>query len=411
MIWTIKRSYYRVIHYSMKLILKFLNFNSPELITGAGCIVNLVDKIKKRKIRKPLIVSGKTIIRDGSLNDFFTTLKNEGIEYVVFNDIQPNPTIENVEATRKAYLDNNCDGIVAIGGGSPMDCAKVAAARVTNPKKDVKSMMGLMKISKKLPPFFAVPTTAGTGSEVTVAAVITDLSTHAKYGVSDPKLIPLVAVLDPKLTVGLPPHITSTTGMDALTHAIEAYVGLVGTSYTNKKAENAVKMIFDNLETVYKDGSNLKARNEMLLASFYAGEAFTKAYVGYVHAIAHKMGGLYGVSHGLANAVILPYVLEYFGKSVYKKLANLAVITGIGKKDENKEILAKRFIEKIKNMNKNMNIPSYIKELKEEDIPEIVKTALKEANPVYPVPKIMNEKDCAGVICKMLFDGKKDEKI
>jgi alcohol dehydrogenase class IV len=214
----------------------------------------------------------------------------------------------------------------------------------------------------------------------------------------------LAAALDPELTIGLPKHITSTTGMDALTHAVEAYIGRNGTGYTNKKAEEAVKMIFDNLEKVYKDGSDMEARSQMLLASYKAGVAFTRAYVGYVHAIAHTLGGLYGVPHGLANSIVLPYILEYFGSSANHKLAKLAAIAGIGSENQGEEQLAHKFIESIKNMNRNMNIPIGIKEIKEEDIPLIVKRVLKEGNPGYPVPKIMNEKECTEIIRKLLVN-------
>jgi alcohol dehydrogenase class IV len=283
-----------------------------------------------------------------------------------------------------------------------MDCAKIIGARVSNPYFSVRRMKGLFKVFLPIPPFFCVPTTAGTGSETTVAAVITDAETHEKFAISDFKLIPKIAVLDPELMVGLPPHITSTTGMDALTHAVEAYIGLNGSKFTDENAENATKLIFENLEEAYKNGSNLEARNNMALASFYGGSAFTRAYVGYVHAIAHNMGGLYGVPHGLANAIILPYVLEFCRKDAEKKLAGLAVAGGIGKRNESKEALSIKFIKKIKTMNKNMDIPTCIKELKEKDIPLIAKRALDEAHPDYPVPTIMTIEECESLVRKLL---------
>ncbi len=257
-------------------------------------------------------------------------------------------------------------------------------------------MRGELKIRHKLPPFFAVPTTAGTGSETTLAAVVTNMQTHEKYAINDPKLRPKYAVLDPELTTGLPQKITSTTGMDALTHAVEAYIGLSGTKSTNDYAEKATKLIFENLETAYNDGKNLQARENMLVASFYAGMAFTRAYVGYVHAIAHNLGGIYGTPHGLANAVILPHVLEYYGDTAYEKLAKLAEIVGIGGYSQADK--AMNFIDAIKEMNRNMNIPEHFDFIKDEDIPTIVERALKEGNPLYPVPKIMDAKDCEKVI-------------
>jgi len=202
--------------------------------------------------------------------------------------------------------------------------------------------------------------------------------------------------------IGLPPHITSTTGMDALTHAVEAYIGQSGNAYTDESAEYATKLIFENLEKAYNDGSDLDARNNMAIASFYAGAAFTRAYVGYVHAVAHNMGGLYGVPHGLANAIILPYVLEFCKKEAEKKLASLAIAGGLGINGDSDEVLANRFIEKVKTMNKDMNIPTYIEELKEGDIPLIADRALKEAHPLYPVPKIMTYQQCEELVRKLL---------
>lgn len=257
-------------------------------------------------------------------------------------------------------------------------------------------MRGELKIRHKLPPFFAVPTTAGTGTEATLAAVVTNLQTHEKYAVNDPKLRPKYAVLDPELTAGLPADITAATGMDALTHAVEAYIGLSGTKSTDEYAEKAIKLIFENLEAAYNDGQNLEARENMLVASYYAGMAFTRAYVGYVHAVAHNLGGIYGTPHGLANAVILPHMLEYYGDTAYAKLAKLAEVANLGGYSQADK--AMNFIDAIKAMNKRMNIPEHFDFIKDEDIPTIVERALREGNPLYPVPKIMDEADCERVV-------------
>ena len=249
--------------------------------------------------------------------------------------------------------------------------------------------------------FVAIPTTAGTGSETTLAAVISNSETHEKYAINDHALIPEYALLDASLTLGLPPHITSTTGIDALTHAVEAYIGKGNTKQTKEMAEKAVKLIFENLVTAYQDGSNFEARENMLKGSFYAGAAFTRAYVGYVHAMAHTLGGFYHTPHGLANSVILPYVLEFFGESIYKKLAKLADIVGIkGDSDEQK---AKAFIQAIKDMNNTMNIPDkFVDVIKEEDIPLMVDRAYAEAHPLYPVPKFMSKSQLAEMFRKLI---------
>jgi len=379
-----------------------LPFPVPQIISGAGSVKKLVEQLKKDGVQNSLIVTDKVLMGLKVPEGLLKSLKKNKIAYTVFDEVQPNPTIDNIENGLHKYIENNCDSIIAIGGGSSMDCAKVIGARVVNPNWSVADMRGTLKLWKSLPPFYAVPTTAGTGSETTIAAVVTDPSTHEKYAISSLPLVPRLAVLDPELMLGLPPHITSTTGMDALTHAVEAYIGLNGNSFTDKNAEDATKLIFENLERVYKDGSDIEGRNNMALASFYAGTAFTRAYVGYVHAIAHNMGGMYGVPHGLANAIILPYVLEFCKKEAQEKLASLAIAGGIGRKNEPQEVLAQRFIDKVISMNKNMGIPIFIKELKRKDIPLIAKRALNEAHPDYPVPRIMTLEECEDLIRKLL---------
>lgn len=274
-----------------------------------------------------------------------------------------------------------------------MDCAKGVGARVARPKKSIPQMKGVLKVLKKLPPLFAIPTTAGTGSETTIAAVITNSKTHEKYAINDTALIPHYAVLDPLLTIKLPPHITSTTGIDALTHAVEAYIGRSNTKQTKQQGREAVKLIFDNIYEAYSNGTNITARANMQRASYLAGMAFTRAYVGYVHAIAHTLGGFYSLPHGLANAIILPYILEYFGSSAHKPLAELADLVEISAPADTNEQKAVKFIEAIKQLNESMNIPRKVKGIVESDIPLMAKRALAEGNPLYPVPKIMSMED------------------
>ena len=398
MLFTLKKCYYRICQKVLKFAMCFMNWSEPTLLEGEGAILKLPKLIKDKGLNRILVVTDKGLMSIHLLDPLFEELKAHGIEYFVYDGVQPNPTIPSIEECKDMYLNNNCEGIIAFGGGSPMDCAKAAAARVVKPKKSVRKMRGYLKVNKKLPPFFAVPTTAGTGSETTVAAVVTDPETHEKNAISDPCLRPKYAVLDPALTVGLPPHITSTTGMDALTHAVEAYIGKSNVKSTIRYAEEATKLIHNNLEKAYNNGKDMEARNNMLKASFYAGSAFTRAFVGYVHAIAHNLGGLYNTPHGLANAVILPYVLDWYGSAAYKKLAKLADLIGITKEEMAIEEKAKAFIAEIRRMNKAMNIPDKFDFIREEDMNILVKRALKEGNPGYPVPKIMNEQECEKVI-------------
>lgn len=392
----LNNAFCRVYQKTFKMVMPVFNWDEPELLKGPGAIKDLPALVKSKGVSNVLVVTDKGLMGLNLLDSLFENLEKQNIKYTVYDGVQPNPSIENIEEGRRIYLKNNCEGIIAFGGGSPMDCAKVVGARIANPNKSVSQMRGLLKVVKKIPPFFAVPTTAGTGSETTLAAVVSNMQTHEKYAINDPQLRPKYAVLDPELTTGLPKKITSTTGMDALTHAIEAYIGQSGVKSTNDYAEKATKLIFDNLEKAYEDGKDIEARENMLVASFYAGMAFTRAYVGYVHAIAHNLGGLYGTPHGLANAVILPHVLEYYGESAYAKLAKLADIVGIGGSNDKEK--AEKFIEEVKRMNKAMDIPEHFDFIKDEDIPTIVERALKEGNPLYPVPKIMDKEDCATVV-------------
>ena len=264
----------------------------PELITGAGTVKTLPSIIKAKGINNVLIVTDKGITKLGLYNSLVENLEKTGIKYSIYDGTQPNPTINNVNRAKAMYINNRCEAIIAFGGGSPMDCAKLCGAAVVRPKKPIQKMRGLFKVMRKLPPLFAIPTTAGTGSETTIVAVVTDSETHEKYPVNDPQLRPRYAVLDPELTVSLPPSITAATGMDVLTHAVEAYIGRSNTKSTKEAAEKAAKLVFENLYEVYSNGQNLEARENMLVASYFAGIAFTRAYVGYVHAIAHNIGGL-----------------------------------------------------------------------------------------------------------------------
>lgn len=366
-------------------MLPILPYREPEILKSNEEIVFL---LKQKNIESVLLVTDKGIRNLGLTKALEEAIVKAEINLSVYDGTVPNPTTDNVAEALDMYYKNHCNAIIAFGGGSAMDCAKATGARVVRPKKSLNKMKGVLKVRKKLPLLIAIPTTAGTGSETTLAAVITDSVTRHKYAINDFPLIPKYAALMPELTLGLPKFVTATTGMDALTHAVEAYIGRSTTKQTRTYAREAVKAIFENVLEVYNNGSNLKARENMLTASYKAGVAFTKSYVGYVHAVAHSLGGKYNVAHGLANAVILPYVLRKYGKSIYKKLWELGVYSGLFDKSTPKEVGAKIFIEKIEELNSQMNIGTSISEIKEEDIGELARTAEKEANPLYPVPKM-----------------------
>ena len=383
----LKKLYCRIFQNVFKFALPFLPYRNPKII---GNLKEVPDVLKKKKCETVLIITDSGIHRLGLTTRLEKALTDSGISYILYDKTVANPTTDNVAEALWLYQNEGCQAIIGFGGGSSMDCAKAVGARVAKPHQSLAKMKGILKVHKKLPLLIAVPTTAGTGSETTLAAVIVDSATRHKYAINDFPLIPRYAVLDPKVTLSLPPFITATTGMDALTHAVEAYIGNSTTPGTRKNALDAVKLIFENLDTAYTDGANKEARRNMLRASYFAGCAFTKSYVGYVHAVAHSLGGQYNVPHGLANAVLLPYVLEAYGKTIHKKLAALAVAAGVATKETPTDEAAESFIQAVKDMKARFGIGNTIPEIKEEDIPMLSHYADKEANPLYPVPVLMD---------------------
>lgn len=386
----IKKIYCRTYQSVFKAALPFLPYRKPKPLNDMPDLVKL---LQKKKITSVLLVTDKSI-RDFKLTAALENLlAASGIHCAIYDKTVANPTSDNVEEARELYLQDDCTALIGFGGGSSIDCCKAVGARVVKPRQSLAQMEGILKIHKRLPLMIAIPTTAGTGSETTLAAVITDSETRHKYPINDFVLIPRYAVLDPEVTRSLPKHLTSTTGMDALTHAVEAYIGRSTTAGTRKDATRAIKLIFENIFDAYEDGNNMHARKKMLYAAYLAGSAFTKSYVGYVHGVAHSLGGKYNIPHGLANAVILPYVLEAYGESAYKKLHELAVVIGISDKSESHQIGAEKFIAAVKDMLERLQIPNKLKGIREEDIPELARYAEKESNPLYPVPKLMTAKE------------------
>ena len=371
--------------------MNFIPWGMPKTLEGPGSVKKLPKWIKKKKINNVLIVTDSVLMSLGLLDGMIEALEDVGIDYTIYDGVQPNPTDINVKEGLELFRDNECEAMIAFGGGSSMDCAKaIGAMHVKN--KEVDQMQGLFRVLHRIPTIFAVPTTAGTGSETTVAAVITNSKTKHKASMNDVSLMPKYAVMDPELTAGLPPHITATTGMDALCHAVEAYTNNTYNTRKEKKlAEKAVKLIYENLYTAYCDGSNLQARINMLDASFYAGRAFTRGCVGYVHAVGHTLGGLYGVPHGLAMSVILPHVMRQYGAAAHERLARLAEVCGMEGKDDSEK--AENFIKWIEDLKHMMNIPVGLDVIEDKDVNQIIKWAMKEANPLYPTPVTWKKKD------------------
>ena len=370
----------------------FMGYRMPKYLEGPGRIQDLGVFLRERAVNDVLVVTGSGMVRRGQVQPMLDGFDANGIRYTIQTFDTTDPTSDDVELGYKTYKENGCKSIVAIGGGSRIDCAKGIAAKAVHPRKTVAQLQGLLKVHRPIPTFIAIPTTAGAGSETTVAAVITDSATHRKAAINDPFLIPKYAVLDPELTVGLPPYTTATTGMDALAHAVEAYTNKTyNTKLEDKLAKKAVKLIHDNLLAAFEDGSNLEARQNMQLGAFYAGRAFTRGCVGYVHAIGHTLGGLYGVAHGLAMAVLLPHVMRQYGAAAHKRLAELADVCGIGGANDAEK--ADAFLRWIEETNKKMGLPDKFDVIQDQDIDQMITWAKKEANPLYPVPVIWGQED------------------
>jgi len=373
----------------------------PMLLVGPGSSRRLGQALCGFGHRKILIVTDRVVAEMGLLDSLTKALSEGGTAHVVFDQITPDAPIPLIEKGMAFYGKQGCDAIVAFGGGSPMDAAKTIALAVAN-KKHPRQLVGYFRGLHAPVPIYAVPTTAGTGSEVTVAAVVSDPQTNKKLVIADTRLVPAMAALDPALMTGLPRHVTASTGMDALTHAVEAFIGQWSTGYTDRMALAAVGMIYDNLRLAYRSGKNLAAREQMSLAATYAGLAFTRANVGYVHAIAHQLGGKYHTPHGLANAIMLPHVLRFLSPAITKRLAVLAVRARVGKAGERSAVLAKKFLDSVDALNRDLGIPQQLDELREADIPELAKAACWEADTSYPVPRYMSPDTCADLIRKVL---------
>ena len=385
-----KKAFCRSFQFVLRCALPVLPYRDPKVVNS---VENIPQCLKEKNIQNVLVVTDGFLHLSGMLEPMKKALKNAGICYTIYDEVTPNPTILNVELAREKYLANHCQGLIGFGGGSAIDCAKAVGARIARPKLSIPKMKGILKIWLPIPYLIAVPTTAGTGSETTLATVITDHNTSHKFPINDFPLIPRVAVLDPEMTRNLPPHLTSSTGMDALTHAIEAYIGGSTTAGTRAAALEASRLIAENLEKAYHDGSDMTARANMLKAAFLAGGAFSKSYVGYCHAVAHSLGGQYHIPHGLANAVLLPYVLEGYGTSAHKKCRDIAVAMGLVEDTCPADEAAAKLIGEIRRMNAAMGIPEKLPGIKAEDIPKLARYADKEANPLYPVPKLMDAKE------------------
>ncbi|MBR5740888.1 MAG: iron-containing alcohol dehydrogenase [Firmicutes bacterium] len=390
----------KVLQTGMGIGMKAIKVPRPVLYEGPGSSSKLREILEGEGKVRPLIVTTPGTVKRDYFAKIMDSLLEGKLEPVVFGTVKNDPTISVAKEIAGRYADEECDCMIAIGGGSPMDAMKGAAALLAKPGKDLRQMQGLLKVGKKTPLMIAVPTTAGTGSECTIAAVITDESSDYKFTVSDLSLCPKYAILDAGLTLSLPRDITAMTGMDALTHAVEAYLNRpFHKRDTRELCESAVSRIFRSLETACDEPDDIAARQNMLKASFEAGEAFTVACVGNVHAIGHGIGGIYHKPHGLCMAVLLPIVLLDYGEAAYGSLSRLAKRTGvIGDDGSSDRIIALRFIEMIRELNFKLGIPAGFPDLEDKDMDEIARRAVKEAVPLYPTPVTYSEDDVRRIL-------------
>jgi alcohol dehydrogenase class IV len=384
------------------VVTEFLPIPQPLLLVGPGASRRLGHALCGFGHKRIMIVTDRAVREKGLPDALTRALTKGGTAHVIFDAITPDAPIPLIEKGIAFYRKHGCDAIVAFGGGSPMDAAKTIALAVAN-NKNPRQLVGYFKGLHAPVPVYAVPTTAGTGSEVTVAAVISDPETNRKLVIADTRLVPAMAALDPELMTGLPRDVTAATGMDALTHAVEAFIGQWSTPYTDRMSLAAVSMIYENLRIAYRSGRNLAAREQMALAATCAGLAFTRANVGYAHAIAHQLGGKYHTPHGLANAIVLPHVLKFHGTAITRKLAILAVRAKVGTEGERPAVLARKFRDSVDALNRDLGIPTHLEALREADIPELAKAACWEADTNYPVPRYMSPETCERLLRKVLL--------
>ena len=386
----IKRFICRAVQTVFRVLLPILPYKDPILLERTN---EIWEVLKEKEIDSVLLVTDRFLHETGMTEKTEQMLWSRGIRCYVYDGVCPNPTVDNVEDAYAEYVRGGCSGLIAFGGGSVIDCAKAVGARAAYPRRSIRQMRGLLRVLRKTPLLIAVPTVAGSGSEAALASLISDPVRKRKYVMYNFTMIPDYAVLDAELTYSVPADLTASIGMDALTHAVEAYIGNTTTAETRAYALQAVHLIFENLETACTYGCHHEARRKMLYASHIAGIAFSKSYVGYIHTVAHSLGGQYNIPHGLANAVLMPYVLEAYGSAVYEKLHDLGVAAGVCSATDSHELGAKMFIYAIRQLNRRLGLPYTLQGIREADIPALAKHAAAEANPLYPVPVLLEAKD------------------
>ncbi|MDO2949799.1 L-threonine dehydrogenase [Aeromonas simiae] len=356
-------------------------------LMGAGCLSDAADEIARRGHHKALIVTDHILNRLGVVAKVTTLLAERGVTAIVFDETKPNPTVDNVNAGLARLQQEACDCVISLGGGSPHDCAKGIALLAAN-GGSIKDYEGVDRSAKPQLPLIAINTTAGTASEMTRFCIITDESRHVKMAIVDKHVTPLMSVNDPELMLAKPAGLTAATGMDALTHAIEAYVSSAATPITDASAIMAIQLIAKHLRTAVQQGDNIEAREQMAYAQFLAGMAFNSAGLGYVHAMAHQLGGFYDLPHGVCNAVLLPYVQSFNARVCAARLKEVASFMGVDVSAMDDAQGAAAAIAAIQTLSRDVQIPAGLEQLgvKVDDFDRLTENALKDAcgltNPV-----------------------------
>lgn len=349
-------------------------------LMGAGCLKDAADAIQSKGFKRGLIVTDVILNKIGVVKKVQTLLNQRSVESVVFDGTKPNPTIRNVNDGLALLKEHDCDFVISLGGGSPHDCTKGIALLATN-GGTISDYEGVDRSAKSMLPLVAINTTAGTASEMTRFCIITDEERHIKMAIVDKHTTPLISVNDPELMLAKPASLTAATGMDALTHAVEAYVSIAATPITDAVAIKAIELIQANLRTAVSNGDDIHAREQMAYAQFMAGMAFNNASLGYVHAMAHQLGGFYDLPHGVCNAVLLPHVQRYNAQVCPERLRDVAKAMGVDVSAMTAEQGAAAAIEAIQQLSKDVGIPAGLRELgaQEQDIPTLADNALKDA--------------------------------
>jgi alcohol dehydrogenase len=389
--------YYKLRAFVVTWVLRLLPRKAPMVFKGANSALVLCEQVALLGFEKVIILTDDFLGSSGILDGIKRTLSENGVEHVVYDGVLPDPSFDQVQAGQAMVAAEHCEAVIAVGGGSVLDAAKMVCLLHTNPG-ELADFDGIQKCKNPGLPLFAVPTTAGTGSEITTAAIISDPTSHSKVPVVDSKMLPGYVALDAEMMKGMPPGITASTGMDALTHAVESILSTASTETTELQARAAVRLIFKYLVRACENGDDMEARDGMAMASFYAGAAFGMTSVGYVHGIAHQFGRVCGTPHGYANAMVLPEVLAAYGEVVYERLASLAILVGQGNEADPMAERAAGFIQSIADMRDAMNMPLTPEGLKHDDVAGIVKEAIAEAGNLYPVMRYMSAAELTAIV-------------